>query len=139
MTINYQFGDVDTHGALIRAQAASLEAEHQAIIRDVLAAGDFGAARDRRPASSSSPRWAATSRSSTNKPTPTGRRCKPPATTWPAPTPPWVPAGPNQATPNPPAACSCRPRRSPRDHTHTSALPRAVSAGRAWIDIGDGP
>ena len=26
MTINYQFGDVDSHGALIRAQAASLEA-----------------------------------------------------------------------------------------------------------------
>ena len=41
MTINYQFGDVDAHGALIRAQAASLEAEHQSIIRDVLAAGDF--------------------------------------------------------------------------------------------------
>ena len=41
MTINYQFGDVDSHGALIRAQAASLEAEHQAIVRDVLAAGDF--------------------------------------------------------------------------------------------------
>lgn len=41
MSINYQFGDVDAHGALIRAQAATLEAEHQAIIRDVLAAGDF--------------------------------------------------------------------------------------------------
>lgn len=41
MSINYQFGDVDAHGALIRAQAAFLEAEHQAIIRDVLAAGDF--------------------------------------------------------------------------------------------------
>ena len=41
MSINYQFGDVDAHGALIRAQAASLEAEHQAIVRDVLAAGDF--------------------------------------------------------------------------------------------------
>jgi uncharacterized protein YukE len=41
MTISYQFGDVDAHGALIRAQAAALEAEHQAIIRDVLAAGDF--------------------------------------------------------------------------------------------------
>ncbi|OOK80645.1 putative ESAT-6-like 6 domain protein [Mycobacterium kansasii] len=26
MTINYQFGDVDAHGATIRAQAASLEA-----------------------------------------------------------------------------------------------------------------
>ncbi len=41
MSINYQFGDVDAHGALIRAQAASLEAEHQAIIRDVLSAGAF--------------------------------------------------------------------------------------------------
>ena len=41
MSINYQFGDVDAHGALIRAQAASLEAEHQAIVHDVLAAGDF--------------------------------------------------------------------------------------------------
>jgi uncharacterized protein YukE len=41
MTINYQFGDVDAHGALIRAQAAAMEAEHHAIIRDVLAAGDF--------------------------------------------------------------------------------------------------
>ena len=41
MTINYQFGDVDAHGATIRAQAAALEAEHQAIVRDVLAAGDF--------------------------------------------------------------------------------------------------
>ena len=41
MSINYQFGDVDAHGATIRAQAAALEAEHQAIIRDVLAAGDF--------------------------------------------------------------------------------------------------
>ncbi len=41
MTISYQFPDVDAHGALIRAQAASLEAEHQAIVRNVLAAGDF--------------------------------------------------------------------------------------------------
>ena len=41
MSINYQFGDVDAHGALIRAQAAALEAEHQAIVQDVLAAGDF--------------------------------------------------------------------------------------------------
>ncbi len=49
MTINYQFGDVDAHGALIRAQAASLEAEHQAIIRDVLAAGDFWGGQRPRP------------------------------------------------------------------------------------------
>src|ERR1700689_2520076 len=41
MSISYQFGDVDAHGAMIRAQAASLEAEHQSIVRDVLAAGDF--------------------------------------------------------------------------------------------------
>src|SRR6202020_191696 len=41
MSINYQCGDVDAHGALIRSQAASLEQEHQSIVRDVLAAGDF--------------------------------------------------------------------------------------------------
>ncbi len=41
MTINYQFDDVDAHGALIRSQAASLGAEHPSIVRDVLAAGDF--------------------------------------------------------------------------------------------------
>lgn len=41
MSINYNFADVDTHGATIKAQAASLEAEHQAIVRDVMAAGDF--------------------------------------------------------------------------------------------------
>jgi uncharacterized protein YukE len=41
MSISYEFGDVDAHGATIRAQAAALEAEHQSIIRDVLAAGDF--------------------------------------------------------------------------------------------------
>ncbi|BDE17171.1 MULTISPECIES: WXG100 family type VII secretion target [Mycobacterium] len=41
MSINYQFGDVDAHGATIRAQACALEAEHQGIVRDVLAAGDF--------------------------------------------------------------------------------------------------
>jgi uncharacterized protein YukE len=41
MSISYQFGDVEAHGALIRAQSAALEAEHQAIVRDVLAAGDF--------------------------------------------------------------------------------------------------
>ena len=41
MTINLQFGDVDAHGATIRTQAASLKAAHQAVVRDVLAAGDF--------------------------------------------------------------------------------------------------
>jgi hypothetical protein len=43
MTINYQFGDVDAHGGTIRAQAMALAlaAEYQAIVRDVLAAGDF--------------------------------------------------------------------------------------------------
>ena len=41
MTINYQFGDVDAHGTTIRAQAMALEAEHQAIVHDVLAASDF--------------------------------------------------------------------------------------------------
>jgi ESAT-6 family protein len=41
MTINYQFGDADAHGATTRAQAATPEAEQQAI-RDVLATGNFG-------------------------------------------------------------------------------------------------
>ena len=41
MSINYQFGDVDAHGATIRVQAMALQAEHQAILRDVLAAEDF--------------------------------------------------------------------------------------------------
>jgi uncharacterized protein YukE len=41
MTLSYQFGDVDAHGSTIRAQAAPLEAEHQATVRDVLAADDF--------------------------------------------------------------------------------------------------
>ena len=62
MSINYQFGDVDAHGALIRAQAASWQAEHQAIVRDVLAAGDFWAAPARWPARNSSPSWVVTSR-----------------------------------------------------------------------------
>jgi uncharacterized protein YukE len=41
VTINYQFGDVNARGATIRAQAIALQAEHQAIVRDVLAASDF--------------------------------------------------------------------------------------------------
>jgi hypothetical protein len=41
MTINHQFGEVDAHGATIRAQAMASEAEHQAIVRDVLAAEGF--------------------------------------------------------------------------------------------------
>ncbi|OBH08331.1 type VII secretion protein EsxN [Mycobacterium sp. E1747] len=41
MGTNYQFCDVAAHGALIRAQVASLQAEHEPIVRDVLAAGDF--------------------------------------------------------------------------------------------------
>jgi hypothetical protein len=41
MTINYQFGNLDVGGAAIRAQAASLEAEHQPIVRNAAAARDF--------------------------------------------------------------------------------------------------
>jgi hypothetical protein len=41
MTMSYQFGDVDAHGATIRGPAASLEAEYQAIVRDALAAGEY--------------------------------------------------------------------------------------------------
>jgi uncharacterized protein YukE len=41
VSLNYHFDDVDSHGVTIRAQAASLEAEHQSIVRDVLAAADY--------------------------------------------------------------------------------------------------
>ena len=41
MTIDYQFGGLDAHGANIRLRAMASEAEHQSIIRDVLGAGDF--------------------------------------------------------------------------------------------------
>jgi hypothetical protein len=41
MTTNYQFGGADARGATIRAHAASLEAEHSAVVRDVPAAGDL--------------------------------------------------------------------------------------------------
>jgi hypothetical protein len=71
MAINYQFGDVDAHGALIRAAAASQEAEHRAVIREVLAAGGFPVLY--RQASS-----------------------RLPTATGPPPTPPSYPAGPNR-------------------------------------------
>lgn len=41
MTINYQYADVDAHGALLQAQAGQLEAEHQAILKDLNEAADF--------------------------------------------------------------------------------------------------
>jgi hypothetical protein len=41
MTIDYQLSDVDARGVMMRAQDASLEAEHQAIALDVLAVADF--------------------------------------------------------------------------------------------------
>lgn len=41
MAINYQFADVDAHGATIRAQAGILEATHQSIVRDILTAADY--------------------------------------------------------------------------------------------------
>jgi hypothetical protein len=41
MAIDYQFGDVDAHGAPIRASVASFEVERQSSIGDVLAAAHF--------------------------------------------------------------------------------------------------
>ncbi|GAB7145338.1 type VII secretion protein EsxN [Mycobacterium riyadhense] len=38
---DYQFADVEAHGGTIRAQAVSLEAKHQAMVRDAVAAADF--------------------------------------------------------------------------------------------------
>ncbi|KJX75339.1 WXG100 family type VII secretion target [Mycobacterium lepromatosis] len=39
--INYQFGEIDAHGATIRAQAVALEATHQAILATVRDAAEF--------------------------------------------------------------------------------------------------
>lgn len=41
MPINYQYSDVEGHGALLQSQAGSLEAEHQAILNDLNAVADF--------------------------------------------------------------------------------------------------
>ncbi len=41
MTIDCQLGHVDAHGAITRGPSPALEAEHQAILRDVPATGDF--------------------------------------------------------------------------------------------------
>lgn len=41
MAIGYHYADVEGHGALLKGQAGALEAEHQAIIRDMTAAADF--------------------------------------------------------------------------------------------------
>lgn len=98
MTINYQFGDVDAHGALIRAQAASLEAEHQAIIRDVLAAGDFWGGAGSVACQQFITALGRNFQVIYEQAGAHGQRCKPPATTWPAPTPPSAPAGPKQVT-----------------------------------------
>jgi uncharacterized protein YukE len=35
MAISYTYGDVESHGNLLKAQAGQLEAEHQAILRDL--------------------------------------------------------------------------------------------------------
>lgn len=86
MSINYQFGDVDAHGATIRAQACALGAEHQAIVRDVLAAGDFWGGAGSVSCQEFITNWAGTSRSFTSRPTLTGLRCRPPVPTCTAPT-----------------------------------------------------
>jgi hypothetical protein len=33
MTVSYRFGDVDAHGATLRARGASLETQHHAVVR----------------------------------------------------------------------------------------------------------
>ncbi|OPX07358.1 WXG100 family type VII secretion target [Mycobacterium sp. AT1] len=39
--IKYGYADVDAHGALLKAQAASLENEHQAILKNLNEAAEF--------------------------------------------------------------------------------------------------
>lgn len=58
MTINYQFGDVDAHGATIRAQAASLEASTRPSSAMCWPPGTFGVVPGRPRVSGSSPSWA---------------------------------------------------------------------------------
>ncbi|MEX3657189.1 WXG100 family type VII secretion target [Mycolicibacterium fortuitum] len=40
-SMDYDFDGVDSHGSTLIAQAQALEGEHQAILRDVAACGDF--------------------------------------------------------------------------------------------------
>ena len=94
MSINYQFGDVDAHGALIRSQAASLEAEHQAIVRDVLAAGDFWGGSGSVACQEFITQLGRNFQVIYEQANSHGRRCSPPAATWPAPTAPSAQAGP---------------------------------------------
>jgi Proteins of 100 residues with WXG len=82
MTINYQFGDVDAHGATIRAQAASLESEHQAIVRDVLAAGDFWGGTGSAACQEFITQLGSNFQVIYDKPMRTGKRCKQLAAIW---------------------------------------------------------
>jgi uncharacterized protein YukE len=41
MSINYQYADVEGHGSLLESQAGSLEAEHQAILKDLQESADI--------------------------------------------------------------------------------------------------
>ena len=41
MTINYQYADVEAHGGLLKSQSAALEAEHQAILKNLNEAAEF--------------------------------------------------------------------------------------------------
>ena len=122
MSISYQFGDVDAHGALIRSQAASLEAEHQSIVRDVLAAGDFWGGSGSVACQEFITQLGRNFQTSTSRPTPTARRCRPPATTWPAPTPPSGEAGPDTRT------TSCGP--------HTQGVRATVDSGVGHEPVG---
>lgn len=40
-SINYQYGDVDAHGALLESQAGQLEVEHQRILKHLNETADF--------------------------------------------------------------------------------------------------
>ena len=95
MSISYQFGDVDAHGALIRSQAASLEAEHQSIVRDVLAAGDFWGGSGSVACQEFITQLGRNFQVIYQQANSHGQRCRPQATTCRPPTAPSAPAGPN--------------------------------------------
>ncbi len=94
MTINYQFGDADAHGATIRAQAASSEVK-QAITRNVMVDGDFWGRAGSAACQEFIIQLARDFQVIYEQANAHGQRSKPPAAAWPAPIAPSAPAGPN--------------------------------------------
>src|SRR5262249_52035036 len=101
MTINYRFGDGNDRGATLGIQAAWLEAERQAIVSDVQAAGDFwggagSAARQEFTTQLGRNFQMKGEQANAHGP----KRCKPPAAIWRAPIAPLALAAPKTSRSN---------------------------------------